>query len=82
VRLGLTTAWSNESGCRPLWADSGGRRLTLTSDRQAMIDDGLRFALVPWTPARERRRDREVSGVAKENGGIEWNFARKRELEI
>jgi hypothetical protein len=48
----------------------------------ARHDRGLRFALVPWTPARERRRDREVSGVAKENGGIEWDFARKRELEI
>jgi hypothetical protein len=26
------------------------RRLTLTSGRFAMIDDGLCFALVPWTP--------------------------------
>jgi hypothetical protein len=58
------------------------RRLTLTSGRFAMIDNGLSFALVPWTPALERHRDREVSGIAKESGGIEWDFARKRGLEI
>jgi hypothetical protein len=29
-----------------------------------------------------RHRDREVSGVAKESGGIEWDFGRKGELEI
>jgi hypothetical protein len=37
---------------------------------------------VPWTPALERQRGREVSGVTNENGGIEWDFARKRGLEI
>jgi Protein of unknown function (DUF3363) len=47
-----------------------------------VIDDGLGFALVPSTPALGRRRGRNVSGVVKESGGIEWNFGRKRGLEI
>ena len=58
------------------------QRLTLTSGRFAMIDNGLSFALVPWTPALDRHLGRHVAGVAKESGGIEWSFGRKRGLEI
>ena len=47
-----------------------------------MIDDGLGFALVPWTPALDRHLGRHVAGVAKERGGIEWSFGRKRGLGI
>ena len=53
------------------------QRLTLTSGRFAMIDNGLGFALVPWTPALDRHLCRHVAGVAKESGGIEWSFGRK-----
>jgi hypothetical protein len=59
------------------------RRLALTSGRFAMIDNGLGFALVPWTPTLEKHLDRHVSGIAKERGsGIEWGFGRRRGLEI
>jgi len=58
------------------------QRLTLTSGRFAMIDNGLGFALVPWTPTLEKHLGRHVSGVAKEGGSIEWGFGRKRGLEI
>ena len=58
------------------------QRLTLTSGRFAMIDNGLGFALAPWTPTLEKHLGRHVSGVAKEGGGIEWGFGRKRSLEI
>jgi hypothetical protein len=58
------------------------QRLTLTSGRFAMIDNGLGFALVPWTPTLEKHLGRHVSGVAKEGGGIEWGFGRRRGLEI
>ena len=58
------------------------QRLTLSSGRFAMIDNGLAFALVPWTPALDRYLDRHVAGVAKESGGIDWCFGRKRGLEI
>jgi hypothetical protein len=53
------------------------QRLTLTSGRFAMIDNGLGFALVPWTPALDDRLGRHVTGVAKESGRIEWNFGRR-----
>jgi type IV secretory pathway VirD2 relaxase len=58
------------------------RRLALSSGRFAMIDNGLEFALVPWTPALDRHLGHHVAGVAKENGGIDWSFERKRGLEI
>jgi hypothetical protein len=58
------------------------QRLTLTSGRFAMIDNGLGFALVPWTPALDQHLGHHVAGVAKESGGIEWSFGRKRKLEI
>jgi hypothetical protein len=56
--------------------------LTLSSGRYAMIDNGLGFALVPWTTELDRHLGRHVTGVAKESGGIEWSFGRKRGLEI
>jgi Protein of unknown function (DUF3363) len=58
------------------------RRLTLSSGRFAMIDNGLGFALVPWTLALDQYLGRHVAGVATESGGIEWSFGRKRGLEI
>jgi type IV secretory pathway VirD2 relaxase len=58
------------------------QRLALTSGRFAMIDNGLGFALVPWTPTLEKHLGRHVSGIARDGGGIEWGFGRKRGLEI
>jgi type IV secretory pathway VirD2 relaxase len=58
------------------------QRLALTSGRFAMIDNGLGFALVPWTPTLEKHLGRHVSGIAKDGGGIEWGFGRRRGLEI
>jgi hypothetical protein len=47
-----------------------------------VIDNGLGFTLVPWSRELDRHRDRHVTGVAQESGGIEWSFGRKRGLEI
>ncbi len=58
------------------------QRLALTSGRFAMIDNGLGFALVPWTPTLEKHLGGHVSGIAKEGGGVEWGFGRRRGLEI
>ena len=55
--------------------------LTLTSGRFAMIDDGLGFQLVPWSPSLEKQLGRHVSGVIKD-GGVEWGFGRKRGLAL
>ncbi len=63
------------------------QRLTLTSGRFAMIeslaaDGGLGFQLVPWSPSLEKQLGRHVSGIAKDGGGIEWGFGRKRGLGL
>ncbi|ARW16853.1 relaxase/mobilization nuclease domain-containing protein [Komagataeibacter europaeus] len=60
------------------------QRFVLASGRMAMIDNGLGFQLVPWTPSLEKQRGREVSGIARDNGGVDWSFGRRRDqgLEI
>jgi hypothetical protein len=58
------------------------RRIALASGRFAMIDDGLGFTLVPWSPSLERHLGRQVSGIAQASGAIDWSFGRKRALGI
>ena len=58
------------------------QRVTLSSGRFAMIDDGLGFQLVPWRPALERELGRQVSGVMLPNGRVDWSFGRKRGLGL
>jgi hypothetical protein len=58
------------------------RRIDLASGRFAMIDDGLGFALVPWSPSMERHLQREVSGIVRADGGIAWSFGRRRGLGL
>ncbi|ESZ69214.1 VirD2 family relaxase/mobilization nuclease [Mesorhizobium sp. L103C105A0] len=58
------------------------QRFTLASGRFAMIDDGLGFQLVPWTPSLEKHLGRHVSGIARDDDGIDWSFARKRGLGL
>jgi hypothetical protein len=43
----------------------------LTSGRFAMIEDGLGFQLVPWQPVLEKRLDQYMSGIRRDDGGIE-----------
>jgi type IV secretory pathway VirD2 relaxase len=56
-------------------------RMSLASGRFAMIDDGLGFSLVPWTPSLERYLGAEISGIARGNR-IEWSFTRQRGLGL
>ncbi len=58
------------------------RRLTLTSGRFAMIDDGLGFSLVPWKPELERQLGRHISGVALPGGGVDWQLGRGRDFGL
>lgn len=58
------------------------QRLALASGRFAMLDDGLGFQLVPWTPSLEQHLGRQVSGVVRYDGGIDWSFGRKRGLGL
>jgi type IV secretory pathway VirD2 relaxase len=54
------------------------RRIALASGRFAMINDGLGFQLVPWTPSIEKHLGKYISGVARGNGGVDWDFGRNR----
>jgi len=58
------------------------QRFALASGRFAMIDDGLGFQLVPWTPSLEKQLGRHVSGVARGDGGIDWGFGKNRGLGL
>ncbi len=58
------------------------QRFTLSSGRFAMIDEGLGFKLVPWTPSIEKHIGQHISGVARNDGGVDWSFGRKRGLGL
>jgi type IV secretory pathway VirD2 relaxase len=58
------------------------QRLTISSGRFAMIDDGMGFQLVPWRPALEQQLGKQVAGVMSPGGGVDWNFGRKRGLSL
>ncbi|TBZ19277.1 relaxase/mobilization nuclease domain-containing protein [Rhizobium leguminosarum] len=58
------------------------QRIALASGRFAMIDDGLGFQLVPWSPSLEKHLGQQVSGVARGDGGVDWSFSRKRGLGL
>ena len=68
----------NKSGAGEYVAGTYQRRMTLASGRFAMIDNGLGFQLVPWTPSLEKQLGHHVSGVARSDGGVDWSFGRKR----
>ncbi|NJL50304.1 MAG: DUF3363 domain-containing protein, partial [Blastochloris sp.] len=72
----------NRAGAGEYVAGTYRQRLALASGRFAMIDDGLGFQLVPWTPSLEKQLGRHVSGVARDDGGIDWSFSRKRGLGL
>lgn len=57
-------------------------RVTLSSGRFAMIDDGLSFQLVPWRKTMEQHLGQAVSGTVNARGGIDWSFTRTRTLGI
>jgi hypothetical protein len=54
------------------------QRVTLSSGRFAMIDDGIGFQLVPWRPALEQQLGKQVGGIITPSGGVDWHFGRKR----
>lgn len=57
-------------------------RVTLTSGRFAMIDDGMGFQLVPWRPSLERQLGQAVAGTINARGGVDWSFTRSRTLGL
>ncbi|SDR45014.1 Type IV secretory pathway, VirD2 components (relaxase) [Rhizobiales bacterium GAS113] len=58
------------------------QRVNLTSGRFAVIDNGLGFSLVPWSPSLERKLGQQVSGIARADVGVDWSFGRTRSIGI
>ena len=58
------------------------RRITLASGRYAMIDNGLGFQLVPWTPSIEQQLGKAVSGVARDSGSVNWQLGFRKDVGI
>ncbi len=58
------------------------QRATIGSGRFAMIDNGLGFSLVPWSPSLEHQLGKQVSGLTMPGGNVDWSFGRKRGLGI
>jgi type IV secretory pathway VirD2 relaxase len=59
----------------------------LASGRYAMLETlsgerGLGFTLVPWQPSLDSHLGRQITGVMRENGSIDWSFGRKRGLGL
>jgi hypothetical protein len=52
--------------------------LRLSSGRFAMIDDGLGFQLVLWSASLEKLRNRQVSGLCRGDGGVDWRPEKTR----
>ncbi|WP_044547328.1 relaxase/mobilization nuclease domain-containing protein [Mesorhizobium japonicum] len=72
----------NRAGTGDFVSGTYSQRFALASGRFAMIDDGLGFQLVPWTPALERHLGNHVSGVVRADGGADWSFGRKPGLGL
>jgi type IV secretory pathway VirD2 relaxase len=72
----------NRAGSGEFVAGTYRQRFALASGRFAMIDNGLGFQLVPWSPSLEKQLGRHVSGVARTDGGVDWSFGRKRGLGL
>jgi type IV secretory pathway VirD2 relaxase len=58
------------------------QRVTLSSGRFAMIDDGASLQLVPWRPALEQQLGKQVGGVMGSAGNVDWAFGRKRGISL
>jgi hypothetical protein len=56
--------------------------VSLASGRFAMIENRLGFQLVPWQPLLEKRIGQHVSGLQRDDGGIEWTFGGNRGLSL
>jgi type IV secretory pathway VirD2 relaxase len=58
------------------------QRFALASGRFAMIDSGLGFQLVPWSPSLEKYLDRHISGLVRNDNGINWDFGLRRGIGL
>jgi len=58
------------------------RRLDLASGRFAVLDDGLGFQLVPWSPKIERHLGEPISGQMRSRTAVSWDLGRTKSIGI
>ncbi|KPF88378.1 type VI secretion protein [Novosphingobium sp. AAP83] len=51
-------------------------RVTLSTGRFAMIDEGLGFQLVPWRPALDQHLGQHITGTMSPGGTVDWALGR------
>jgi Protein of unknown function (DUF3363) len=56
--------------------------IQLASGKFAMIENAFEFQLVPWRPVIDDHLGREIAGVMRDGGGIEWRIGRVLGLGI
>lgn len=54
----------------------------LASGKFAMIENAFEFQLVPWRPVIDDHLGREITGMIRDGGGIEWKIGRVLGLGI
>ncbi len=52
------------------------RSVMLASGRYAMLDDGMRFSLVPWKPVIEQRLGQQLAATLRDSR-VSWEFGRR-----
>ena len=57
------------------------RSVMLASGRDAMLDDGMGFSLVPWKPVIEQRLGQQLAATVRV-GRVTWEIGRQRGLAI
>jgi type IV secretory pathway VirD2 relaxase len=84
ARIGTSTGLAHNLAKEgDLVAGAYRQRIDLASGRFAVIDDGLGFSLVPWSPSLERHLGRQVSGIVQSSSNrIEWSLGRARGLTV
>lgn len=53
------------------------RAVTLANERYAMLDNGMGFSLMPWTPVIEQRLGQHLIATTR-GGGVSWDIQRQR----
>ena len=57
-------------------------RVTLSTGRFAMIDEGLGFQLVPWRPALDQHLGQHITGTMSPGGSVDWALGRGRGISM
>ncbi|HTM82190.1 relaxase/mobilization nuclease domain-containing protein [Asticcacaulis sp.] len=58
------------------------RRINLASGRFAVLDDGMGFQLVPWSPKIDRHLGEAISGHMRSRTAMSWDLGRSRSAGI